>query len=456
MDFQGERVAVVGLGKSNLPLIRFLLRNGAQVTACDRQTPPDLGERYQELVRLGVNDFALGPGYLDRLSSFRRVYLTPGIPKHLPEIAAARAVGAVLSGEIDLVLQLCPAPVIGITGSAGKTTTTTLVGEVLLASGQEVLVGGNIGNPLIEQVEKIPTSARVVLELSSFQLHLATRSPQVAVITNVSPNHLDIHASMDEYVDAKRNIFRHQGEGGRVVLNADNPVTRAMAAEIGARAVLFSRTGDPGGAWAAFVQDDTVYWRMPPHHLVPVLALSEIRLLGAHNVENVLATVAAAFLGGGSLHGIRSVITTFTGVEHRLEPVRELHGVRYYNDSKATAPVETMAALAALPGPAVLIAGGYDKKIPFDDLAAAVARSAVHTVILTGPTAAAITSALAAAGARVAVVQVADMVAAVGEARCLARSGDTVLLSPACASYDQYRNFEERGRHFKGLVQALS
>ncbi|BDG59080.1 UDP-N-acetylmuramoyl-L-alanine--D-glutamate ligase [Caldinitratiruptor microaerophilus] len=458
MNFAGQKVAVVGLGRSNLALIRWLRERGARVTALDRARPEELGDRYRELLALGVEDLVLGPSYLDRLAEFPVVFLTPGMPKHLPPIAAARAAGAWVTGEIPLVLRLARAPVVGITGSAGKTTTTTLVGEILKASGREVYVGGNIGRPLIEVVETIPPTAVIVLELSSFQLELADRSPPVAVITNVTPNHLDVHPSMEAYVDAKRNIYRFQGPEGRVVLSADNPVTAALAAEVGERAILFSRRGDPGGRAAAYVDGDQVLWRLGGDR-IGVVRLDELRIPGAHNVENVLAAVAAAFLAGGTWHGMRQVLPHFAGVEHRLEPVREVDGVRYVNDSKATAPAETMAALAALPGPIVLIAGGYDKRIAFDDLARAIVEGPVHTLVLMGATAGAIEAAVEAErGGRATprVLRAKDMEEAVRLARQAARPGDTVLLSPACASYDLYANFEERGRHFKALVHQLA
>ncbi len=455
-----QTVAVVGLGKSHMALIRWLIRQGARVAAFDQATPDRLGDRYRALQQLGVTRLSLGPDYLRPLPEYQTIFLTPGMPKYLPEIQAARAAGAELSGEIPLVLRLCRAKVVGITGSAGKTTTTTVVGEILRAAGLQVHVGGNIGTPLIETVETIPETAVVVLELSSFQLQLADRSPQVAVVTNLSPNHLDIHADMAEYVEAKRNIFRFQGETGRVVLNADNAITRAMAEATGDRTVWFSLNGDPGGRAAAFLEGDDLVWRIGQHR-VPTLKRSEIKLPGRHNIENILAAMAAAYLAGGSLHGVRTVVPEFTGVEHRLEPVRILEGVRYINDSKATSPVETLAALGALPDPLVLICGGYDKRIPFDELGAALVGSQVHTLVLTGATSAAIIQAVEQAAVQTGrpaprLVGTATMAEAVAQARSAARPGDVVVLSPACASYDQYRNFEERGRHFKDLVHALA
>lgn len=447
-----ERAAVVGIGISNLALVRYLVERGVRVTACDRTPAERLGERAAELRRLGV-PLVTGEQYLAPLADHDLIFLTPGMPKHLPEIEAARLRGATISGEIGLVLDRCRAPVIGVTGSAGKTTTTTLIGEILKAAGRETYVGGNIGTVLIEQVETIPPDAAVVLELSSFQLQLVHRSPRIAVVTNISPNHLDVHASMEEYVEAKKAIFRWQSPSDWLVLNADDERVRSFAREARSRVVLFSRRGDPGGRDAAFIRDDQVVWRRDGREL-PTALLEEIRLPGLHNQENVLAAVAACFLAGAPLSAVRAVVTTFTGVEHRIEPVRVLDGAKWYNDSKATSPAEAVAALSTLPAPIVLIAGGSDKGIPFDPLAPLVAEK-VKYLILTGPTAPKIEEAVRRGGYAGPVRRAADMAEAVALARAAAAPGDTVLLSPACASFDAYRNFEERGRHFKSLVEAL-
>lgn len=430
-------------------LIRYLLAKGVQVTACDKRT--DLGEKGAELAASGVK-LALGNGYLAPLADHDLIFLTPGIPKHLPEIMAARERGALIGGEITLVLEKCQAPVIGVTGSAGKTTTTTLIGEIMTATGCEVHVGGNIGTPLIERVEAISPEAAVVLELSSFQLQLASRSPQISVLTNITPNHLDVHESLDEYVDAKKNIFRFQGAQDWAVLNADAPLVADFAKEVPGRVALFSRKRDPGTPHAAFLREDQIIWR---HHgqEFPTALTREIKLLGKHNVENILAAMAATYLAGASLTAVRQVITRFVGVEHRLEPVRCLGGVRYYNDSKATSPAETVAALETLDGPLILIAGGSDKGIPFDPIAELVAKK-VKKLVLIGPTAPRIAEAVAQVG-QVETVIYDSWEAAILEAHRSAESGDTVLLSPACASFDAYRNFEERGRHFKQIVQSF-
>lgn len=452
MQLQGRDAVVVGIGVSNMALIRYLLQKGARVTACDRRTESDLGERAAELKALGVA-LSTGPDYLAPLAAHDLIFLTPGMPKHLPEIAQARARGAVVAGEAGLVLEACQAQTIGITGSAGKTTTTTLIGEILKESARETYVGGNIGTPLIERVESIPPEAAVVLELSSFQLQLVQRSPQIALVTNISPNHLDIHASMDEYVEAKKNIFRFQGAQDWVILNHGDELVRSFAQEARSRVVFFSRHGDPGGTDAAFIRNDLVIWRRNGQEY-PTLRVAEVKLLGLHNLENVLAAMAATYLAGASMEAVRQVLTSFTGVEHRLEPVRELAGTKWYNDSKATSPTEAVAALQTLHAPIVLIAGGSDKGIPFDPMAALVAEK-VRVLILTGPTAPKIEAAVRQGGYMGPVHRATDMADAVRLARQAAAVGDNVLLSPGCASFDAYRNFEERGRHYKQLVQAL-
>lgn len=453
MQFAGKTAVVVGIGVSNMPLIRYLLSKGAQVIACDRKSEAELGERVAELVGLGVA-LSTGPDYLTPLAQHDWIFLTPGIPKHLAPIEAARARGAAISGEIGLVMEACRAPLIGITGSAGKTTTTMLIGEVLKAAGREVYVGGNIGRPLIEQVEQIPTTAAVVLELSSFQLQLTgQRSPQIALITNITPNHLDVHASMAEYVAAKQNIIRFQRSQDAAVLNYDDERVRELAACAPGRLVFFSRLSDPGTSTCAFARAGELIWRYQGQEY-PTMRVDEIQLLGQHNQENILAAMAACYLAGAGLHAVRSVLTSFSGVEHRLEPVRELGGARWFNDSKATSPSEAVAALQTLPAPILLIAGGSDKGIPFDPMAPLVAEK-VRVLILTGPTGPKIEAAVREAGYRGELHHAGSMAQAVALARAAAAPGDCVLLSPACASFDAYQNYEERGRHFKRLVLAL-
>ncbi|MDI6870463.1 MAG: UDP-N-acetylmuramoyl-L-alanine--D-glutamate ligase [Bacillota bacterium] len=455
VDVAGKRVAVVGLGVANLPLVRFLQGKGAMVTGCDRKSREELGDRMRQLEEAGCA-LQLGPGYLSNLAEQELIFLTPGMRKNLPEIERARAAGAVVSSEIRLFFELCRAPVLGITGSSGKTTTTMLSGRILEANGDQVWVGGNIGQPLIEEVERIPPSAKVVLELSSFQLEDLTQSPRLAVVTNVTPNHLDQHASMEEYVEAKKRIFRYQGARDACVFNYDNPVTREMASECPGRAVFFSRQQELGEG--AFLRDADFVLRLDGRE-EQVCRRGEVKLLGAHNVENVLAASLAARLFGAGVEAIREAVTTFTGAPHRLELVREVGGVRYYNDSIATTPARAMAGLASFAAPVVLIAGGYDKKLPFDEFAQAVVDRA-KAVVLLGATAALIEQAIRRAAAESnreipPLIRVGSLAEAVAEAARRAEPGDVVLLSPACASYDMFQNFEERGQRFRELVRGL-
>ena len=453
MQLQGRHAVVVGIGVSNLSLIRYLLKKGARVTACDRRGEAELGERAQALRGLGVT-LSLGGDYLAPLATTDLIFLTPGMPKHLPEIQKARHRGATILGEVGVVLADLKAPVIGITGSAGKTTTTTLIGEIMKAAGRETYVGGNIGTPLVEIAETISAEAAVVLELSSFQLQLTGgRSPKIAVITNITPTHLDIHASMDEYIEAKQNIFRFQGATGSVILNHDDELVRSFGTQAPGRVVYFSRKGDPGTETCAFLREGDLIWRYRGREF-PTVKAEELKLPGLHNQENALAAMAACYLAGASMSAVRQVLTSFTGVEHRIEPVRELDGAKWYNDSKATSPAEAVACLSTLAAPIVLIAGGSDKGIPFDPMAPLVAEK-VKALILTGPTAPKIEEAVRRAGYNRVLHHARDMAEAVQIARREAAPGDNVVLSPACASFDAYKNFEERGRHFKSLVAAL-
>ena len=478
--YGGRQALVLGLGLSNNPVVDQLVLAGADVTAADRKTREQFGASYANLTRYPIR-LVLGPDYLRAIEGQEVIFLTPGIRRDLPEIEAARRRGVPMSSEMRLFFELCPAPVVGITGSAGKTTTTTLVGLMLQAARGGVWVGGNIGRPLLGEAEHMAPGDLAVVELSSFQLQDMGQSPQVAAVLNVSPNHLDMHPSMEHYIAAKKNIYLHQEAGGAAVFGFDNQVTREMAAEYGAGVskrcggrgpVLFGRRQSDG--CAAFVNGEELVLDLASRQAdLPtdvICRRQDLQLLGEHNVDNVLAAATIAGLAGAGLEAIRGVATTFTGVEHRLEPVGEVEGVRYYNDSIATAPDRTIAALRALPAPLVLILGGYDKRIGFDGLAHEILRSGkVRAVVLTGDTAPQIRAALERAAGELSrqatpatpfappeLVAADGFAAAVAAARRVARPGDAVALSPACASYDSFANFEERGRTFKQLVAGLS
>ena len=451
---KGKTAAFCGLGGSNLPLVKLFAQHGAVVTARDRRSEDKLGETAQELKRMGVR-LVTGDGYLDNLSE-EIVFRTPGMRYHLPQLDAARERGAAVTSEMELFFDLCPCRTVAVTGSDGKTTTTTVIAKILEAAGKTVHVGGNIGTPLMPQIESISPDDVVVAELSSFQLISMSRSPDVAVVTNISPNHLDIHKDMREYVDAKKNIILHQNAFGRAVLNADNDYTAAFARETRGRTLLFSRRHPVEyGAWMD--EDGELYVSLPDgRHRV--MNASDIRIPGLHNIENYLAASAAVW-GMAGAEQIAGVARVFPGVEHRNELVRELDGVRWYNDSIGTTPSRTISgALSLFPQKILLIAGGYDKNIPFDPLGPAVVEK-VGTLVLIGATAPKIEAAVKAApGYREGsprILHASSLEEAVALCRAEAKPGDVVSLSPACASFDMFPNFETRGEKFRELVNGL-
>ena len=467
----GRRVAVVGLQRSNAAVVRYLTGVGARIEAYDRKAAADLQPYAADLSP--DTPLHCGEGYLDRLrerlDGLAAVFVTPGMRKDTPVLAEAAAAGAALWTEAAYVLELAPCPVIGITGSAGKTTTTTLVGEAVRRWRPGSLVGGNIGLPLIDRLHTLGPEAWLVLELSSFQLELARRAPAVAALLNLRPNHLDLHGSYAAYADAKRRIYRGQGPGDWAVFGLDDPEASRLAREAPAGCLGFRATG-PVEAGAG-VEDGEVRWSPPPGlpgpgapalglarpcgRRVAVLPVSAIAVPGAHNVQNVAAATALSLTAGVPPAILAQVVASFRGVEHRLEFVRAWRGSRWFNDSIATTPDRTLSALETFAGePLVLLAGGYDKGLPFDELGARVAAGA-QRVLLFGATAAAIAAAIEAAGGGPEVVRVPDLAAAVEVAAAGARPGQVVLLSPSCASYDHFRDFEQRGWLFKRLVAAL-
>lgn len=442
----GEKVTVLGVGVSNQPLIKYLVACGARVDACDKRDEAALGEIAEELRALGVTLF-LGEDYLEHING-NIVFKTPGMRFDLPQILAAKERGAKITSEMEVFFELCPGQIFAITGSDGKTTTTTLIYEMLKAQGYHCYLGGNIGTPLLDKVDEMTTDDKVVVELSSFQLHTMHQRASVAVMTNLSPNHLDVHKSMEEYIDAKKNIFLYQIEGDRLIVNYDNDITRPFYDEAKGEAIYFSRQNS--------VEGIDISDGMIRYHGEPVLAVREIFLPGVHNIENYMAAIGAVW-GIVDVEKIQHVAKTFRGVPHRIEPVRELGGVRYYNDSIASSPTRTTAGLRSFEQKVILIAGGYDKKIPFDEFGVTL-KEHVKKLILMGDTAEKIEKAVKAAcgeDATMPIFHAENMEEAVKIAKSEAVDGDIVLLSPACASFDKYKNFEERGNHFKRLVEEL-
>jgi UDP-N-acetylmuramoylalanine--D-glutamate ligase len=444
-------VAICGLGRNNTPVVRQFLAHGAKVTACDRRTKEQLGDMALELEQAGAV-LCLGAGYLDTLAETGAdlILRTPGMKPYLAPFEEARRRGVTVTSEMEIFFSLCPAPITGVTGSDGKTTTTTVIAGLLKAAGYRVHLGGNIGRPLLPVIEDIAPDDEVVVELSSFQLTGMRQSPQTAVVTNVAPNHLDWHTDMQEYINAKRNLAAFQSASDRAVFNADNDTTLSFSKDTNGKVYWFSREKEPeSGAWLS--ADGTVMMTESGID-TPIMSGDEIRLPGAHNLENYLAAISAVW-GKVSPSIIKDYARTFGGVPHRCEFIRELGGVKWYNDSIGTSPTRTIANLRAFDRKVLLIAGGYDKHIPYEPLGP-VAADTVKEAILLGATADTIEAAIR-QNAVIPIHHVATMEEAVETARRLAVDGDIVLMSPASASFDMYANFEERGDHFKRLVTAL-
>lgn len=444
----GKRVAVLGIGISNRPLIRMLLSCGISVCACDKTPREQLDDEVLELERLGAV-LHVGQGYLDGMQA-DVVFRTPGMHPEIPALQKLRKQGAVITSEMEAFFEVCPCRIIAVTGSDGKTTTTTLIAKILEHAGRRVWVGGNIGSPLLPQANQMQPDDIAVVELSSFQLMTMTRSASVAVVTNLAPNHLDMHKDMAEYVAAKQNVYLHQNASGKLIVNADNAISNGFAATAPGRVEKFSRMLCPENG--VYLQNGEIL-----RNGEKIMDASDIRIPGVHNIENYMAA-ACAVEGFASDEDIRAVATSFGGVEHRIELVRELHGVRYYNDSIASSPTRTIAGLHAFNQKVILIAGGYDKHIPFDVLGPEICAH-VKTLILCGATADKIRAAVLAAPEYAPgspeILQNETLAGAVSMAQACAQPGDVVTLSPACAAFDQFKNFMVRGQTFKKLVQEL-
>lgn len=450
-SIQDKSVAIVGIGVSNTPLIELLARSGIRVTACDRKSREALGSEAERLEALGVS-LKLGDGYLKDLTQ-DIIFRTPGLRQDVPELLAAVDRGSVITSEMEVFFQVALCTLIAVTGSDGKTTTTTLIAEFLKAAGKTVHVGGNIGHPLLCEAGEMAPEDYAVLELSSFQLMTMTRSPHISVITNLEPNHLDVHRDMAEYISAKENIFTHQTPEDIAVFNADNAITAEQSARAVGRMRLFSRQSEP--LEGVFLRGDAIISRKNGAER-EVMKTGDILIPGIHNVENYMAAISAVD-GLVSDEDMRHVARTFAGVEHRIELVRTLRGARYYNDSIGTSPSRTIAGLRSFPEKVILIAGGYDKHIPFDVLGPEIVDH-VKLLILCGATADKIRACVESAPnyqGQPEMMTIPDFKAAVETASQRAGEGDVVLLSPACAAFDQFKNFMERGKVFKQLVAEL-
>ena len=450
-NIRDKKIDVIGIGVSNTPLIIKLLRKGCRITVRDKSPREKLGTVTDEIEALG-GTLILGEGYLQNIDA-DIIFRTPGLRPDLPELLKARERGSVITSEMEAFFEVCPSKIIAVTGSDGKTTTTTIISELLRAAGYKVYLGGNIGNPLLCEADTMSREDIVVLELSSFQLMTMRSSPFCAVITNIAPNHLDVHRDMQEYIDAKKNIFLHQKHGDKLILNADNDIVSAFAAEAVGDVILFSRKTIPENG---ICLSDGVISSVTDGVSCPIMYASDIRLPGIHNAENYMAAFAAT-CGLVRPDIKRRVATEFRGVEHRIEHVRTLRGVDYYNDSIASSPSRTTAGLHSFDKKVILIAGGKDKGVPFDELGREIIEH-VKTLIVTGYTADkiadAVTGALGYTGSPD-IIRREDFREAVTAASDAAKEGDIVILSPACTSFDHFRNFAERGDYFKKIVSEL-
>ena len=456
-SLKGKRVAVIGIGVSNTPLIELLLGYGVSVTACDQKERSAFGDLADRLEKWGCT-LKLGKDYLQGLNQ-DVIFRSPGIRPDIPEFLSAVEQGSKVTSEMEVFFDVCPCHTIAVTGSDGKTTTTTIIAELLRAAGKTVYVGGNIGHPLLAEAGKMKEEDYAVLELSSFQLLTMHKSPEIAVVTNLAPNHLNVHKGMEEYVEAKANILRYQSAEQKIILNYDNDLTRAFSQRAQGKTVFFSRLSPRSGD--VFFADGMISVRSGDS-VRPVLSANEIAIPGVHNIENYMAAVAAVE-GLVSDEVIREVAASFSGVEHRIELVREVHGVKYYNDSIASSPTRTIAGLRSFRQKVILIAGGKDKNIDYTPLGPEIVQH-VRFLILTGgdvigstvpKICAAVLNVPDYDSTALPILLIDDFEEAVRAAAAQAGEGDVVLLSPASTSFDKFSNFMERGKTFKSVVNHL-
>lgn len=452
-SIRGKRVAFIGTGVSHNQLIDLFLSYGMEIIICDRKNRNEQKKRILDFEQRGAK-LILGEDYLKNLSA-DVIFRSPGVYYNKPELQELIQQGKQLTSEMELFFELCPCPIYAVTGSDGKTTTTSLIAEMLRTDGKKVHLGGNIGAALLPLVlcSEILPEDRAIVELSSFQLISMKQSPHVAVITNVTPNHLDVHGDMEEYIDAKRNILRYQSHSDRAVLSADNEVTAAMVSQVKGKALQFSRQKEVLNG--AYMDEQGNLFYAENGEKEPIVHSDEIKLVGIHNRENFLAALAACRFEV-SAESIREVAKAFSGVPHRMEPIGTYGGVRWYNDSIATSPTRTNAGLSSFSEKLIVIAGGYDKHIPFEPLGPVICKT-VKKLIVMGDTAEKIEKAVLEAGNETEqcpeIIKVSDLPDAVEKAKEAGKDGDIVILSPACASFDRYPNFEQRGQHFKDLVR---
>ena len=453
-SLSGKRIALCGIGRSNLPLISLFKKYGAVITACDRRTEEQLGDMAQQAKDAGAK-LSLGDSYLSHLD-VDIVFRTPGMRYYMDELSDMRNRGIAVTSEMEVFFDLCPCKIIAVTGSDGKTTTTTVISEMLKADGKTVHLGGNIGKPLLPEIETISPDDYAVVELSSFQLISMRNSPDIAVVTNLAPNHLDVHKDMQEYIDSKKNIVLHQNAFSKSVLNLDNDISNSFSDDVRGRLLKFSRRQSvENGAYMS--ENGDIFYAENGAEIF-VMNKNDIKIPGLHNVENYLAAICAVW-GEVSKDSIVKVAKEFGGVAHRNEFVREIDGVKYYNDSIASSPTRTaLGTLSLYDEKIIVILGGYDKHLDYMELGELIVKK-VKTAVIMGATGPKIEKAIREAKEysenNPKIIRVENMEQAVAAAKANAVPGDIVSMSPASASFDLYKNFEERGEHFKKIVNSL-
>lgn len=449
--FNNKKIALLGLGEENLALLEFLVSCGVKnITVCDKKGRKEPGTLNHKFKDIPIN-WILGEGYLENLNQFEIIFRTPGIPYLHEKIQEAQKMGVEISSQTKLFFKLCPCPIIGVTGTKGKGTTTALIGEILKKAGKDVYIGGNIGQPPIDFIDKLTKDNIVVLELSSFQLQDIDRSPHIAVVLDIKVDHLDIHKNEAEYIEAKRNIIKYQKKDDFAVINADYYTSIEFAASTEAKVFWFSRrkSVDMG----AFILRNEIILKTEEKEII-LANKKDLKLRGEHNLENILAAVISGYFGGANLESIKKTIEEFKGLEHRLELVKEIDGIKFYNDSFSTTPETTIAAIKSFSEPIILLVGGSEKRSDYSNLAMAIKESTVKSIISIGLTSKRIVESIA--DNKIDVVDnIQNLNQAVKISKEKAKPGDVVLLSPASASFDRFKNYKERGKIFKEEVLSL-
>ena len=451
---KNKRVAIIGLGVSNMPLIDYLHNLGSEIMLFNNKPIDKLDNIILDKIYEYKIEYSFGENYLSKLNGFDVIFRSPSCRPDLPEIQREIERGAILTSEIELVLELCPGTTIGITGSDGKTTTTSLIYEILKEENLNCFLGGNIGLPLFTKISEMKPEDYIILELSSFQLMNVTKSPNIAVITNISPNHLDIHKSYDEYIQSKANIFKYQNENDLLVLNYDNQITKGFEKIAKSKVIYFSSKEKLENG---LILDNGTIKECENGLRRHIINTKDIKLRGIHNSENICAAIAAT-KNIVSISSQINAISNFSGVEHRLEFIREINGAKWYNDSIASSPTRTIAGLNSFDEDIVLIAGGYDKNLDYRPLSNPILNK-VSNLILLGQTSEKIYQAvmeqLNKNNKEINIFKTTSLEEAINKAKDVSKKGDVVLFSPASASFDMFKNFEERGNKFKQIVNSL-